>query len=162
MKAIVQKVLHHKGNRVSEFQTDEAAINDLERCFKQMRTEAILLVLDDAWSGSESLLQKLGFQLPDYKILVTSRSEFPQFGPAHYLKPLTDEAARTLFLHSASLQDGNSYIPDENIVSKVLCLSPVICYYSFYFSPLYMKCAHVFFFLTFQIWFYPTADIESL
>ncbi|KAL9432120.1 hypothetical protein AB3S75_027189 [Citrus x aurantiifolia] len=120
VKAIVQKVLHHKGYPVPEFQTDEAAINDLERFFKQMRTEAILLVLDDVWSGSESLLQKLGFQLPDYKILVTSRSEFPQFGSAHYLKPLTDEAARTLFLHSANLQDGNSYIPDENLVSKIL------------------------------------------
>ncbi|KAL9464364.1 hypothetical protein AB3S75_002042 [Citrus x aurantiifolia] len=120
VKGIVQKVFQHKGYAVPEFQTDEDAINDLERLLKPIRPEAILLVLDDVWSGSESLLQKFKFQLPYYKILVTSRSVFPQFGSGYDLKPLNDEAARTLFRYSANLQDGNSYIPDENLVNKIL------------------------------------------
>ena len=84
-----------------------------------MATNPILLILDDVWSGSESLVHKLKFTLPDYKILVTSRFAFPGFDFTYRLKPLNDDDARTLFHHSAFLQNGNHYIPDD-LVNKVL------------------------------------------
>ena len=84
-----------------------------------MATNPILLILDDVWSGSESLVHKLKFTLPDYKILVTSRFAFPRFDFTYRLKPLNDDDAMTLFHHSAFLQNGNPYIPDD-LVNKVL------------------------------------------
>ncbi|KAK0603551.1 hypothetical protein LWI29_006189 [Acer saccharum] len=91
VKVIIQRIFQHKKREVPTFQTDEAAINDLERLLKSYGQKAMLLVLDDVWS--ESLVQKFMFQLPNYKILATSRSVFPQFGSGHQLKPLNDEAA---------------------------------------------------------------------
>lgn len=86
------------------------------------QNKPILLILDDVWS--ESLLEKFAFRLPDYKILVTSRTAFPRFSSFTYkLKPLSDDDAMELFRHSAGLQDGSSsYIPDEEMVKKVLCI----------------------------------------
>ncbi|KAJ4714948.1 Disease resistance protein [Melia azedarach] len=120
VKVMVGKIFQHKHFRVPEFQSDEDAIHNLERLLKEIGTKPILLVLDDVWSGSESLLHKFRFQVPNYKILVTSRSKFPQYGAGYQLKPLNDEAALTLFRHSAILPDGNPYIPDENLVKKIL------------------------------------------
>nr|POE89724.1 putative disease resistance protein [Quercus suber] len=76
----------------------------------------ILLILDDVWLGSESLPEKFKFNIPKYKILVTSRTAFPRFNKfTYHLKPLNDVDAMTLFRHSASLQDGSSYIPEEDV-----------------------------------------------
>ncbi|KAI9165943.1 hypothetical protein LWI28_023297 [Acer negundo] len=118
VKIIVQRIFQHKKRNVPTFQTDEAAINDLEQLLKSIGQKAILLVLDDVWS--ESLLQKFKFQLPGYKILVTSRSVFPQFGSGHHLKPLNDEAAMILFRSSATPQDGKLSFFDENLAKKIL------------------------------------------
>ena len=84
-----------------------------------MAPAPILLVLDDVWAGAESLLHKFVFQIPEYKILVTSRYEFPSFGSTYNLPLLKDEDAMTLFRHSSFLPDGSSYMPDEDIVKKV-------------------------------------------
>ncbi|KAG7993772.1 hypothetical protein I3843_01G022300 [Carya illinoinensis] len=54
------------------------------------------------------------------KILVTSRTAFPRFSCKYKLEPLSDEDATKLFRHSAILQDGNSYIPDDDIVKKMV------------------------------------------
>lgn len=77
MEVILQKLLQHKdnANRMAEFQSEEDAVNRLEQKLRQMATNPILLILDDVWSGFESLVDKLKFTtLPDYKILVTSQS----------------------------------------------------------------------------------------
>ncbi|KAK0606005.1 hypothetical protein LWI29_033088 [Acer saccharum] len=118
VKIIVQRIFQHMKREVPTFQTDEAAINDLERLLKSIGQKAILLVLDDVWS--ESLVQKFKFNLPNYRILVTSRSVFPHFGSGHKLKPLDDEAAMILFRSSVTPQDGEPYFFDENLASKIL------------------------------------------
>ncbi|XWS45316.1 hypothetical protein CRYUN_Cryun15aG0125900 [Craigia yunnanensis] len=84
-----------------------------------MTTNPILLIQDDVWFGSESLVDKLKFTLPDYKILVTSRFSFPGFDFTYSLKPLKEDDAMNLFHHSAFLQNGNPYIPDD-LVNKVM------------------------------------------
>jgi len=60
-----------------EFQSDEDAINELGLLFRNISMYPILLVLDDVWPGSEGLVDKFRFQLPDYKILyfLTGESE---------------------------------------------------------------------------------------
>ncbi|XP_031275572.1 probable disease resistance protein At5g66900 [Pistacia vera] len=117
VKVIVRKMIQHMGKDVCEFQTDEHAINDLERLLKEMGSPPILLVLDDVWSGSESMLHKFKSQLPNYKILVTSRSVFPKLGFEYNLKPLSDEAAETLFRYTVG---GDSYVGDKKLVNKIL------------------------------------------
>ncbi|KAB2604243.1 disease resistance protein [Pyrus ussuriensis x Pyrus communis] len=79
----------------------------------------LLLVLDDVWSNSESLLQEFyDLKLQNYKILVTSRSEFPGFGTPYNLKALNDEDSMTLLRHSASLGDSSS-VP-EDLLREIL------------------------------------------
>ncbi|XP_022775224.1 probable disease resistance protein At5g66900 [Durio zibethinus] len=119
MEVILQKLLQVNDHRMPEFQSEEDALNHLERNLTQMATDPILLILDDVWSGSESLVEKLMFSLPDYKILVTSRFAFPRFDSTYILKPLNDDNAMTLFHHSAFSQNGNPYIP-EDLVNKVM------------------------------------------
>ena len=120
LKVIVRNLLHHNGWQVPEFQSDEEAITQLEHLLIEIRQKyPILLILDDVWSGSESLLEKFKFHIPDYKILVTSRTAFPRFNCRYNLKPLKEEDAMILFRHSAILSDGSSDIPDEDIVKQV-------------------------------------------
>ncbi|KAK0605991.1 hypothetical protein LWI29_032922 [Acer saccharum] len=118
--AIVRRIFQHKKCEVPTFQTDEAAINDLELLLYSIRQKAILLVLDDVWS--ESLVQKFKFKfkLPNYKILVTSRSVFPRFGSGHQLKPLNNEAAMILFRSSVTPQDEKLPFFDEKLAKKIL------------------------------------------
>ncbi|XP_059458896.1 probable disease resistance protein At5g66900 [Corylus avellana] len=119
LKVIVERLFRHKNNQVpADFQNDEDAINQLEQLLKRIEG-SILLILDDVWSGSESLIEKFEFHMPNYKILVTSRTAFPRFSFTYKLQPLNDKDAMTLFCHSAALQDGNSSIPDQDI-KKIL------------------------------------------
>ncbi|KAI9165019.1 hypothetical protein LWI28_006129 [Acer negundo] len=115
---IVKRIFQHMKCEVPTFQTDEAAINDLERLLKCFGQKAILLVLDDVWSGS--LVQKFKFRLPNYKILVTSRDMFLQFGSGYLMEPLDDEAAMILFRSSVTPQDREPYFFDENLAQKIL------------------------------------------
>ncbi|XVE87188.1 hypothetical protein DITRI_Ditri18aG0096000 [Diplodiscus trichospermus] len=116
---ILQKLLQLKGQGMPAVQSEEDALNQLEHNFRQMATDPILLILDDVWSGSESLIDKLKFTLPDYKILVTSRSDFRRFDFTYRLKQLNGDDAMTLFRHSAFPQNGDPCIP-EDIVTKVM------------------------------------------
>ncbi|TYJ10387.1 hypothetical protein E1A91_A11G204900v1 [Gossypium mustelinum] len=120
MELIFQKLLQAKDYAVPEFQNEEDGLNYLEQKFRQLASVPILLILDDVWPGYEFLVHKLKFELPDYKILVTSRFAFPRFNDCTYcLKPLNDDNAMTLFRHNAFLQNGNPCIP-EDIVNKVM------------------------------------------
>ncbi|KAG6729333.1 hypothetical protein I3843_01G021700 [Carya illinoinensis] len=116
LKVIIQRLFSHWGEQKVEFQSDEDAINQLEQLLKQIE-DPKLLILDDVWS--ESHIEKFEFCLPNYKILVTSRTAFPGFSFTYNMKPLNDKDARTLFHHSANLQDRNSSIPDKDI-NKIL------------------------------------------
>ncbi|KAK1433030.1 hypothetical protein QVD17_09934 [Tagetes erecta] len=67
-KTIVQKIFsHHHHAYQFEFQTDEDAKNQLESMMRQMGSKRMLLVLDDVWSESQSIIQNLKFPIPGYK-----------------------------------------------------------------------------------------------
>ncbi|KAL6227301.1 hypothetical protein ACLB2K_001260 [Fragaria x ananassa] len=113
---IVQELHNRKGSQVPTFQDEVTAVKWLQTFLKEQGRNPLLLVLDDVWSGSESLLDKFQFEMqdykmPDYKILVTSRSEFPRFGSSYHLQSLDYDNAMKLFCHSASLGDKSAHIP---------------------------------------------------
>ncbi|KAJ6907459.1 hypothetical protein NC651_018002 [Populus alba x Populus x berolinensis] len=82
----LMKIFQHKEIELPVFQSEKDAANHLERLFKQIGPDPILLVLDDVWLGSKSILHKLNFRIENYKILVTSRYEFPSFGFTYKLE----------------------------------------------------------------------------
>ncbi|RVW57597.1 putative disease resistance protein [Vitis vinifera] len=89
---------------------------------RKAESGAVLLVLDDVWCGSESLLTKFKFQISESKVLVTSRNEFPEFGSKYDLELLNDDDAMALFRHSAIAQNGScNYTPTDRLVKKVWC-----------------------------------------
>ena len=123
LKVIVQNLFNHNGYDCPEFQSDEDAINQLEQLLNQIGTKTtkpILLILDDVWPESESLIEKFKFNIPKYKIVVTSRQAISRFDFGLNLNPLDHKDAMELLRHSASLQDGSSYILEE-YMEKVLC-----------------------------------------
>ncbi|KAK7848881.1 putative disease resistance protein, partial [Quercus suber] len=118
LKVMVQKLFNHNGAECNEFQSDEEAIDQLEQLLNEIgQKQPILLILDDVWPGSESLIEKFKFDIPAYKIVVTSRTAFPRFRYRYNLNPLNPVDAMSLFCYSASLhdQDESSYIPEEYI-----------------------------------------------
>ncbi|XP_075655805.1 putative disease resistance protein At5g66900 [Castanea sativa] len=121
VKVIVQNLLNYKDMQPTfQIQCDEDAIDQLSQLLNHLSPNPILLILDDVWPGSESLPEKFKFDLPNYKILVTSRTAFPRLQFTYHLKPLDDVDAMTLFHHSASLHDENSYIPAEEDAKKIV------------------------------------------
>ena len=129
---------HISDDQVPEFQNDEDAIHQLEELLMtQTGSNPVLLILDDVWSGSEFRLGKFMFDMPNYNILVTSRTTtLPGFSFTYTLNPLNDEDAMTLLCHSASLKDGSSHILVEHI-KKVRCQSVIYIYIY-----IWMKCAY--------------------
>ncbi|XP_059623794.1 probable disease resistance protein At5g66900 isoform X1 [Cornus florida] len=121
LKAIVRNMFQHKNFQVPEFQNDDDAIDKLGNLLSQneIGTSPKLLVLDDVWSGSESLIQKFMFPIPEYKILVTSRFVFPRFDSTYKLELLNDQNAMTLFRNSAFPQGGSSNMPDD-LVNEIV------------------------------------------
>ncbi|KAF2283676.1 hypothetical protein GH714_013761 [Hevea brasiliensis] len=119
VKEHLQRLFQHKGYEVPQSQTDEHLVYHLEQFLKSLAPSAILLILDDIWPESDSLLDKFNFQIPNYKILVTSRSSLRRFGSSYKLKPLNDKDAMTVFCNSAFLQDKSSNI-DEDVVKKIV------------------------------------------
>ncbi|XP_070679683.1 uncharacterized protein [Malus domestica] len=86
-----------KGFQIPALQDESIALHWLRQFFMETALHPSVLVLDDVWPGSESLLDKFDeFKTPNYKIMVTSRSEFPAFGFPYYLKSLNDEDEMTL------------------------------------------------------------------
>ncbi|CAK7339409.1 unnamed protein product [Dovyalis caffra] len=121
MEGIVRGLFNHKGRKyTSDFRSDEDIVYRLEQFLNSIGPSPILLVLDDVWPESESLLEKFQFQIKDYKILVTSRSVFPRFGSTYKLKPLNYEDSLTLFCNSAFLPNQSRDIADEDVVSKIV------------------------------------------
>jgi hypothetical protein len=108
---------------VPEFQSDEDAVNRLGLLLKKVEGNPLLLVLDDVWPSSETLVEKLQFQISDSKILVTSRVAFPRFNTTCILKPLVHEDAVLLFHHYAQMEKNSSDIIDKDLVEKVLILT---------------------------------------
>ncbi|KAL4644920.1 hypothetical protein ACB092_02G199000 [Castanea dentata] len=119
LKVIVQNLFSHKGLQPEfEIQSEENAIDQLRLFVEKIRPDPILLILDDVWQ--ESLSEKFEFNIPNYKIIVTSRTAFPRFKKFRYsLKPLNKKDAMTLFCHSADLQDESSNIP-EKVIKKIV------------------------------------------
>ena len=76
------------------------------------------MILDDVWPESESIIDEFKFNIPNYKIVVTSRTAFPNFKSKYNLKPLDHKDAMTLFGHSASFQDVRCYFSKD--IEKVL------------------------------------------
>jgi hypothetical protein len=109
-------------DQVPKLVSDDDAMHQLWQLLKQFGSDPILLILDDVCSGSEFCLKKFEFDMPNYNILVTSRTTIPGFSFMYDLKLLNVEDAMTLFHHSASLQDGSSHIQVEDI-EKVFCQS---------------------------------------
>lgn len=123
LENIVQILFEHYGcDRVLPFDTDEDAINGLGNHLRQVAIggNPILLVLDGVKNGSENLVEKFNFQIPKYKILVSTRVAFPRFGNPYHLKPLDHDHAVSLFRHFTKPERPNSYMPDEHLVQKVI------------------------------------------
>ncbi|KAI5319391.1 PREDICTED: probable disease resistance [Prunus dulcis] len=111
---VVQELCQKTGSLVPALQEEAIAFNWLQEFLKKTGQDPLLLVLDDVWLGSESLLDKFGeFKRPNYNILVTSRFRFPRFGPAYPLGTLEQGDAMTLFRHAASRPDRSSDIPED-------------------------------------------------
>ena len=101
--AIIKKLFWDKDELVPEFRNDEDAVNQMElKPKRKAESGTILLVLDDVWCGSESLLAKFKFQISESKVLVTSRNEFPEFGSTYNLELWNKEDTMVLFRHSAT------------------------------------------------------------
>lgn len=115
---IAEVLCQQMGYQGPLFQNELEAVKCFEHLLKQKEQGPTLLVFDDAKPGSESILDKFVFQVPNYKIMVTSRSELPGFASTYHLKSLHIKDAMTLFQHSASLDNGSYDIP-EDLVKKV-------------------------------------------
>ncbi|KAJ0728245.1 putative P-loop containing nucleoside triphosphate hydrolase [Helianthus annuus] len=85
-----------------------------------MKSNNMLLVLDDVWSESESIIQDLMFQIPGYKVLVTSRFLFPRFDSTYELGLLNNEDAKTLLCYYAFPRDGIPINVTDDLVNKIV------------------------------------------
>ncbi|XP_013611364.1 PREDICTED: probable disease resistance protein At5g66900 isoform X3 [Brassica oleracea var. oleracea] len=121
-KVIVQNLLQHNGYYPPHtFDNDSQATVGLWTLLEKLREAGpILLVLDDVWRGAELLLQKFRINLPDYKILVTSRFDFPSFGYKYHLEPLGDGDARALLIQWASRPNNTSDKEYELLLQKIV------------------------------------------
>lgn len=109
----MQQLCDHQRSQVPIFQNEVQAGEWLQGYFEEKIHHPLLLVLDDVWMGSESVLGNFNFEMSNYKILVTSRFEFPWFASSYHLQLLDDRNAMKLFHHYASLGDGSSLIEEE-------------------------------------------------
>jgi hypothetical protein len=139
LKAIVERLFQHYGHPVPEFQSDEDAVNRLGLLLKKVEGRPLLLVLDDVWPSSESLVEKLQFQISDFKILVTSRVAFQRLSTTCILKPLIHEDAVTLFRQYAQIEKNSSNIVDKDLIEKVLALTLLHIYL---FFSLVLSCSY--------------------
>lgn len=100
---------------------------------KKVESARLLLVLDDVWSGSKSLLfdfkSKIA-QIPGVKILVTSRTGFRGLGPLHNLKLLDDKDARAVFRYWAIPKDRSSSSVPDDLVNKVVVSHSTLLYHT--------------------------------
>ncbi|KAI6700108.1 hypothetical protein NL676_014432 [Syzygium grande] len=118
---IVQKMIQHKGFAVPVIETEDDAVRNLQQLLNKIGQSPVLLVLDDVWTESQSILDKLVFKkIKDYKIVVTSRYEFPAYRPVHHLKPLTHGEALELFRRSVTVDDSSMDAPDDELLDQIV------------------------------------------
>ncbi|XP_043696759.1 probable disease resistance protein At5g66890 [Telopea speciosissima] len=122
LKEIVERLFQQMMNGTRTFLDDEDAVIQLGNLLER-EPKATLLVLDDVWD--DSVVQKFVFRIKEYKILVTSRTEFPTLDDTYSLKMLTEPDAMALFRHSALFpQSGNGNRnyeePDWDLLNKIV------------------------------------------
>lgn len=117
--SVVQELRQELGSQELAFQNEDIAFNSLQVFLKETGQNPLLLILDDVWPESESLLDKFDelSKRSNCSILVTSRSSFPRFGSPYALDALNDKDAMTLFRYSA-VQEGKNY--PEGLQKKVI------------------------------------------
>ncbi|KAJ0254111.1 Powdery mildew resistance protein [Hirschfeldia incana] len=120
-RTTVQILLQHNGYEAPAFENDSQAVDGLRNLLQELTEDGpILLVLDDVCQRADSFLQKFQINIPNFKILVTSRFEFPSFGPTYHLKPLEYEDAKSLLIKRASLGLYMTAFENEALLQKVL------------------------------------------
>ncbi|KAM5576393.1 putative disease resistance protein [Rosa sericea] len=118
---IVQGLHQRKGTEVPTFEEEATALKWLHKYLKEEGQTPVLLVLDDVWPESKSLLEIFDeVKGPNFKILVTSRSQFAGYGSVYPLKSLNEADAMTLFRNSASLGDGSSSVQWTKLITKIV------------------------------------------
>ncbi|XP_059293714.1 probable disease resistance protein At5g66900 isoform X2 [Lycium ferocissimum] len=117
IKRIVAEVFETKDCKVPEFASEEVSINQLKNLLRRSTSQPVLLVLDDVWSESEFVIEKLRFQIPGFKVLVTSRVVLPKFY-TYKLDLLRENHANALFCASA-FKDSTPNVPLD-LVHKVV------------------------------------------
>lgn len=117
---VVQELCQLMGSKEADFPNEFIAFNWLQEFLKEKGPNPLLLILDDVWPKSESLLEKFNDVTiqSNCNILVTSRSSFPRFGSPYPLVALNEKDAMTLFRHSAFRGD-ESYDVPEGLQDKV-------------------------------------------
>ncbi|KAI6700106.1 hypothetical protein NL676_014430 [Syzygium grande] len=117
---IVQKMYQHNRFKVPEIETEDDAVRCLRQLLNAIGQDPVLLVLDDVWKESESIVDKfVSNDIKHYKIVVTSRYWFPHFSPVHHLNPLTHGEAVELFLRCV-VDDRMMGAPDANLLDQMV------------------------------------------
>ncbi|XP_030472237.1 probable disease resistance protein At5g66900 [Syzygium oleosum] len=120
---IVQKMYQHNQCKVPVIETEDDAVRCLHQLLNAIGQDPVLLVLDDVWTGSESFIMNfICNDLRDYKIVVTSRYEFPAFRPVHHLNPLTHDEAVELFRRCVTVDDRSVDAPDDKLLDQIVKL----------------------------------------
>ncbi|KAL3722211.1 hypothetical protein ACJRO7_034562 [Eucalyptus globulus] len=118
---IVQKMCCHKGFRIPPIETEDDAVRCLQKLLISIGQDPVLLVLDDVWTNSQSIIEKFVFKkIKHYKIVVTSRYEFPAYRPVHHLNPLTHSEALELFRRSVTVDDTSMDAPDDELLDQIV------------------------------------------
>ncbi|XP_048128310.1 probable disease resistance protein At5g66900 [Rhodamnia argentea] len=118
---IVQKMYQHNGFKVPEIKSEEFAVHCMKQLLNKVGQDPVLLVLDDVWKESESIIDKFICDgIKDYKIVVTSRYEFPHFRPAYHLNPLTHDEAVELFRICVTVDDRSMGAPDAKLLNQIV------------------------------------------
>ncbi|KAJ8546131.1 hypothetical protein K7X08_018714 [Anisodus acutangulus] len=100
IKRIVGEIFEKNNYKVPEFASEHDAICQLNILLRRSKSQPVLLVLDDVWFESDFDIENFAFQIPGFKILVTSRFVFPKFD-TYKLKLLSEKDAKALFCTSA-------------------------------------------------------------
>nr|KYP47981.1 putative disease resistance protein At5g66900 family [Cajanus cajan] len=96
---------------------DRHFISHLKKLLKEIVTSPMMLVLDDVWPQSQSLVDAFKVQhLSDYKILVTSRFKIAGIEPVFRMEPLCLEDSVTLLSHLALPNEERSSDHGEKLV----------------------------------------------
>jgi hypothetical protein len=148
LKNIVHKLFRRCGHDEPCLVDDEDAAKQLSCLLKKIRESCpVTLVLDNVCPGIESFVETLQVQVPDCKILITSRVVFPRFETSS-LRPQSIDDVVTLFCRFALPNDGKkgTYVPDEQYVQQVCYIHPITltfchqsCTLSCYISSLRLK-----------------------